>query len=169
MSSRFSGLTSAVVRSRRSILGLLAAGVIGAAGAAAAIAGPPAFASGSGAPTKTGPPAAGAGVRGSRELSKAPRPGTTAPTSGSLSPVFAAAIARLEHAGTIDSAQERAIDAALASNNYDMQGLVNNGTITYAQAQSVSQALRNIKESAAQTNSAQGQTKKPPVSGNTRR
>lgn len=69
--------------------------------------------------------------------------------------MFTQAIAQLEQAGTIDSAQAQAIDTAMQSEcSFDIQQLVNNGTITAAQKQAVVSALGHAKMSLAGANHA---------------
>lgn len=67
--------------------------------------------------------------------------------------VFTAAVARLEQAGTIDSTQAQAIDAQLQAGTVEggLQQLVDSGTLTATQAQTVVTALAHAKMSLAST------------------
>jgi hypothetical protein len=140
-------------RWRRSALGFLAGLAV-----AAAIAVPTTLA----AITKPGP----AGTTGPTVTKPAPA-GSTAPTGTTKTPapggtgtapdpVFTSAIAQLEQAGTIDSAQAQAIDAQLQSKSFELQQLVDSGIITAAQAQAVQNALRQAKMSLSPTNGTAG-------------
>lgn len=140
MSSRFYRLTS-TARWRRSALGVLALA------AAAAIVVPSALATGKTAPASK---------------SKPPPPGTVPSNNncrGTVPPSIAAAVARLEQAGAINSTQDQAIDAFLAQacSVNGLQPLVNNGTITAAQQQAVLNALAHAKMSLARAEGAHRQ------------
>jgi hypothetical protein len=108
---------------------------------AAAIIVPSAFATGKTAPhSKAAPP--------SKTALKGTAPADNCP--GAPPAAITAAIAHLEQAGTIDQAQEQAIDAQLrACGPFDLRPLVDNGTITAAQAQAVQDALAHAKVSLA--------------------
>jgi hypothetical protein len=164
MSSQSDRVTSAV-RWRRSALGLLA-GLAGAAAivapstlAASKHAGAPSAQTGTKpAPTgnlsdPTGTKPAPTGNTGPTGTTKTPAP---AGTGTAPNPVFTSAIAQLEQAGTIDSAQAQAIDAQVLAGSIDLQQFVNSGTITAAQAQAVQNALTQAKMSLSATNRSTG-------------
>jgi hypothetical protein len=132
MSSQSDRVRSAV-RWRRPVLGLLAG-----LAAAAAIIVPSVLASGK---TPTAAKTAPSGATTSQDNSCA----------GAPDPAFTKAVAQLEQAGTIDSTQAKAIDAYLyqACSVDGLEPLVNNETITAAQAQAVNDALVHAKMSLA--------------------
>lgn len=147
MSSQSDRVTSAV-RWRWSALGVLAGLAV-----AAVIVVPSTLAASkhAGAPsTQTVAKPAPTGSTGPTGTTKTPAPAGTG--SNAPDPVFTSAIAQLEQAGTIDSAQAQAIDAQLQSHSIDLQQLVNSRTITAAQAQAVQNALRQAKMSLGPTN-----------------
>ena len=138
-------MSSPASRWRAPIIGA----VTGLAGAAA-IVGPSAFASDGGAGTSpsatTTAPASG--------IDCAPGPGAAVkrpggPSEGPGDAPFLAAVTQMVHAGTIDQAQARVLDADIQKGRIDPDQLVANGTLSQAQADTVMERLGAVKRSLA--------------------
>jgi hypothetical protein len=134
-------------------------GAVTGALVAAAVVGSSALASGGGggAPTprtaakiaaasiNCGAPAASAGVRG--------------PSQGPGDAPFLATVAQLVHAGTINQAQARVLDADIRKGRIDTDQLAANGTLSSAQAGVVLDRLAAVKRSLAPAAQTSGDAK----------
>lgn len=118
---------------------------------AAAIVGPSALASGGGAPqpntaAKTAP-ADGSDCGAASAGTAVKKPGGT--SDGPGPGPFLAAIAQLQQAGTINSAQARILDNDIRAGSIDASKLVADGTLSSSQMQAVMERLGAVKRSLA--------------------
>jgi hypothetical protein len=138
---------------------------------AAAVIGPSALASGPAATPESGTTASTASTASAPTATPAPKidcnappPGAQAkgpggPSAGPGPAPFLAAVAQLVHAGTIDDAQARVLDADIRTGSIDPGQLVANGTLTSAQVQAVMDRLGAVKRSLAPASQTSGDAK----------
>jgi hypothetical protein len=123
-----------------------ATGAVAGLGVAALVVGSSAFASGDRAPTA---PAAAKARHACDAPSMKRAARAEAPSAGSGSGPFLAAVAELARAGTITDAQAQVLDADIRAGSIDPQQLVASGTLSAAQMQTVGDRLAAVKRSLA--------------------